>query len=66
LAHGSCGPAEASGKSFCKPQALYQATRGILRKVNKLAVTALRLAAERKAPSIDEAILLDAAGEALL
>lgn len=47
-------------------QALYQATRGILRKVNKLAVTALRLAAERKASSIDEAILLDAAGEALL
>src|ERR1700751_5498808 len=47
-------------------QALYQATRGILRKVNKLAVTALRLGAERKASLIDEAILLDAAGEALL
>jgi hypothetical protein len=47
-------------------QALYQATRGILRKVNKLAVTALRLAAERKAAVIDEAILLEAAGEALL
>lgn len=47
-------------------QALYQATRGILRKVNKLAVTALRLAAERKASVVDEAILLDAAGEALL
>jgi hypothetical protein len=29
-------------------QALYQATKGILRKVNKLALTALRLAASRK------------------
>ena len=47
-------------------QALYQATKGILRKVNKLASTALRLAASRKAATVDEAILLDAASEALL
>ena len=47
-------------------QALYQATKGILRKVNKLAVTALRLAALRKAALVNEAILLDATTEALL
>jgi general secretion pathway protein A len=47
-------------------QALYQATKGILRKVNKLALTALRLAAERKASTVDETILLDATSEALL
>jgi general secretion pathway protein A len=47
-------------------QALYQATKGILRKVNKLALTALRLAALRKAARVDEAILLDAVTEALL
>jgi general secretion pathway protein A len=47
-------------------QALYQATKGILRKVNKLALTALRLAAARKATLVGEAILLDAAAEALL
>jgi general secretion pathway protein A len=47
-------------------QALYQATKGILRKVNKLAVTALRLAAAHKASLVDEAILLDATAEALL
>jgi type II secretory pathway predicted ATPase ExeA len=47
-------------------QALYQATKGILRKVNKLALTALRLAAARKASLVDESILLDAAAEALL
>jgi len=47
-------------------QAPYQATRGILRTVNKLALTALRLAAARKASTIDEAILLDATSEALL
>ncbi len=47
-------------------QALYQATKGILRKVNKLALTALRLAASRKAPLVEEAILLDATREALL
>jgi len=47
-------------------QALYQATKGIPRKVNKLAMTALRLAAERKAQRVDEALLLDATAEALL
>src|ERR1700751_1626898 len=47
-------------------QALYQATKGILRKINKLALTALRLAASRKASVVDEAILLDATQEALL
>ena len=47
-------------------QALSQAPRGILRKVNKLAVSALRLAAERKVSTVDEALLLDAVGEVLL
>lgn len=47
-------------------QALYQATKGVLRKVNKLALTALRLAASRKASLVEESILLDAAAEALL
>jgi type II secretory pathway predicted ATPase ExeA len=47
-------------------QALYQATKGILRKVNKLALTALRLAATRKVQAVNEAILLDATSEALL
>jgi len=47
-------------------QALYQATKGILRKVNKLASTALRLAAQRKTSLVNEAILLDATAEALL
>ena len=47
-------------------QALYQATKGILRKVNKLALTALRLAASRKASTVEESILLDATSEALL
>ncbi len=47
-------------------QALYQATKGILRKVNKLALTALRLAAARKLQVVNEAILLDATSEALL
>lgn len=47
-------------------QALYQATKGILRKVNKLALTALRLAAARKLQRVNEAILLDATSEALL
>ena len=47
-------------------QALYQATKGILRKVNKLALTALRLAAVRKLQAVNEAILLDATSEALL
>ena len=47
-------------------QGLYQATKGIPRKVNKLVMTALRLAAERKAPAVDAALLLDAVAEALL
>lgn len=47
-------------------QALYQATKGIPRKVNKLALTALRLAAARQAQIVNEAILLDATSEALL
>src|SRR5690349_22990649 len=47
-------------------QALYQATKGILRKVNKLVLTALRLAAARKAATVNEAILLEATTEALL
>jgi general secretion pathway protein A len=47
-------------------QALYQATKGILRRVNSIALTALRLAASRKVTVVDESILLDAAGEALL
>ena len=47
-------------------QGLYQATKGIPRKVNKLAMTALRLAAAHKAQMVDEALLLDATAEALL
>ncbi|MCI0356478.1 MAG: AAA family ATPase [Acidobacteria bacterium] len=47
-------------------QALYQATKGILRKVNKVALTALRLAAARKLQMVGEALLLDATAEALL
>ena len=47
-------------------QGLYQATKGIPRKVNKLAMTALRLAAASKAQTVNEAILLDAAAEAML
>jgi type II secretory pathway predicted ATPase ExeA len=47
-------------------QGLYQATKGIPRKVNKLALTALRLAAQRKASLVNEALLLDATAEALL
>src|SRR5262252_6169016 len=47
-------------------QALYQATKGILRKINKLALTALRLAASRKESTVGESILLDATTEALL
>jgi hypothetical protein len=47
-------------------QALYQATKGILRKVNKLALTALQLAAANKAQVVGESILLDATSEALL
>ena len=47
-------------------QGLYQVTKGIPRQVNKLAMTALRLAAERKVQMVDEAVLLDATAEALL
>jgi general secretion pathway protein A len=47
-------------------QALYQATKGIIRKVNSLALAALRLAASRKSNVVDEAALLDATPEALL
>jgi transposase len=47
-------------------QALYQATKGIPRKVNKLALTALRLAASRKESTVGESVLLDATTEALL
>lgn len=47
-------------------QALYQATKGIPRKVNKLSLAALRLAASRKANLVDETILLDAVEEAFL
>ena len=47
-------------------QGLYQVTKGIPRLVNKLALTALRLAAERKVQIVDEAVLLDATTEALL
>lgn len=47
-------------------QALYQATKGIVRKVNKLAVAALHLAAARKTQQVNEAILLDATREVLL
>ena len=47
-------------------QGMYQATKGIPRKVNKLAMTALRLAAASKSQNVNEAILLDAAAEAML
>jgi general secretion pathway protein A len=47
-------------------QALYQASKGIPRKINKLAQAALSLAAQRKMSSVHEAILLDATSEALL
>src|SRR5260370_4409165 len=45
---------------------MYQATKGIPRKVNKLAMTALRLAAASKSQTVNEALLLDAAAEAML
>ena len=47
-------------------QAPYQAAKGILPKVNKLVMTALRLAATRKVSAVNESILLDATTEALL
>jgi type II secretory pathway predicted ATPase ExeA len=54
------------GASRLSRQAWYQATKGIPRKVNKLAMTSLRVAAARKAAVVNEAILLDATTEALL
>lgn len=47
-------------------QALYQATKGIPRKINKVALAAPRLAAERKLQLVDGALLLEATGEAFL
>ena len=47
-------------------QGMYQATKGIPRKVNKLAMAALRLAAAAKSQTVNEAILLDATAEAML
>jgi type II secretory pathway predicted ATPase ExeA len=47
-------------------QALYQVTKGILRKVNSLAPTSLRLAASRKKNVVDAATMLDATQEAFL
>jgi type II secretory pathway predicted ATPase ExeA len=47
-------------------QGMYQATKGIPRKVNKLAMTALRLAAASKSQTVNEAVLLDATAEAML
>jgi hypothetical protein len=47
-------------------QALYRTTKGILRKVNKLVMTALRLAASRKISVVNEANLLDATTGAFL
>jgi general secretion pathway protein A len=47
-------------------QALYQATNGILRKVNKLVMAALRLAAERKQSTVNDAVLMEATEEALI
>ncbi len=47
-------------------QALYQATKGIIRTVNSLSLAALRLAASRKSNIVDEAVMLDATPEALL
>jgi len=45
---------------------LRDAREGILRKVNKIALTALRLAASRKNNVVDEATMLDATQEAFL
>jgi general secretion pathway protein A len=47
-------------------QAIYQATKGIPRKVNKLAVACLRLAAQRHEATVDSAIVLDATPQVLL
>ncbi|MCI0356128.1 MAG: AAA family ATPase, partial [Acidobacteria bacterium] len=47
-------------------QALYQASKGIPRKVNKLALITLRLAAARQSNTVTEALVVEAAQEALL
>ena len=47
-------------------QAIFQATKGIPRKVNKLAVASLRLAAQRREATVDSAIVLDATQQVLL
>ncbi len=47
-------------------QALYQATKGLPRKVNKLCLAVLRLAASRKSNQVGEALVLEAAPEVLL
>jgi type II secretory pathway predicted ATPase ExeA len=44
-------------------QALYQASKGIVRRVNNLARAALAIAASRKANTVDEDILLEASKE---
>jgi hypothetical protein len=59
-------PARRCRCSTHRPASLYQATKGILRKVNKLPLTALRLAASRKESTVGESILLDATTEAPL
>ncbi|MFQ5968642.1 MAG: ExeA family protein [Acidimicrobiia bacterium] len=46
-------------------QGLYQATKGILRRVNAVARAALKIAAEQKASLVDEPILLEAAQQTL-
>lgn len=47
-------------------QAIYQATKGLPRKVNKLAVACLRLAAQRSEATVDNALVLDATQLVLL
>lgn len=47
-------------------QALYQATKGLPRKVNKLCLAVLRLAASRKSNQVGEALVLEATPEVLL
>jgi hypothetical protein len=59
-------PCRITSETFEVKYSLYQATKGIPRKVNKLAMTALRLAAASKSQTVSEAILLDAAAEAML
>jgi type II secretory pathway predicted ATPase ExeA len=47
-------------------QAIDQATKGVPRKVNKLAVACLRVAAQRQEATVDSAIVLDATQQVLL